>query len=240
MTIDGPALIAIKSQSGGWLNTDSKFGESKNLTTGAPVYPTWSTIRYNRLPHQGTDTEVAAENKNGPPRPNGTNRYYYAPLWEFSAEVQREYGGINSSGGPQVTGRADQSDFKVQWQTNSASPVLYEHCCSGKQLEWVHVVVAKWDNDIPSNFLHIRMQGVNVTGFEMNAVRWFADETRPVEGGLTFNGATVLEHKPSTSMYGVGHYDDFTLLYTKIAFKHQSNTEKTWDTGADAAWSPVA
>jgi type VI protein secretion system component Hcp len=205
----------MKSKADGWLNTGS------------------GVVLTDRLPYQdATD----GDDKDGPPPPEN-GKHYYMPLWEIAAEVKREYGGINSSGGPQVSGRSDQSDFEIEWDANAASPILYEHCCSGKQLAWVHVVTVRWAAGQPAEFIHIRMQDVNVTSYEFTGQRWLKDDFATADG-KALNAASGLIAYNNNGTYDLGHSDSFTLLYTSIAFKHFSNTERGWNTGEDDAWTP--
>jgi type VI protein secretion system component Hcp len=154
------------------------------------------------------------------------------PVRSIQARVEREYGGINSSGGPQVSGRADQTDFSIELPTTAATPVLYEHCCSGKQFSWVHVFVPNCKAAGGAAALHITMQDVNVTGFEFSGVRWLKDDY-DTEDGAVLNASGAINFKYNSKMYAAGHFDDITLLYTSIVFNVVGKKERGWTTGSD-------
>jgi type VI protein secretion system component Hcp len=205
------AYIAFKSRDVGWVNAATKV-ESQTY-----------------LPYQSSTTPSDSEDNLGPPQLEA-NKNYYIPVWEFAAEVKREYGGINSSGGPQVSGRADQSDFSIEIPTSAASPVLYEHCCSGKQFSWVHVVAPNWRVGSGA-WLHIKMQDVNVTGYEFSAVRWLHDKYEATDMQPLLTSTEI--NLGGAGMYDAGHFDDVTLLYTSIVFEIVNKTTRGWTTGSD-------
>lgn len=236
-TIDGPAYIAMKSKgTGDWLDTG--------------VYQTAGLL----LPYQakpGSDEH----DKEGPPGPPDFERdktsgapkndvFYYAPVREIKSHVDREYGGINSSGGPQVSGRCDHSDFFVEKNCDKSSAVLFEHCCSGEQLAWVHLAIlqdgrtlsAVYDppnstdpnhqeypewNEPDRMLLHVRLKDVNITSYELSGVRYFGTET---DGNV---------RRPK--FLGVGHVERFTLLYTTISVDF-GGVQRGWDTGTNEKW----
>jgi type VI protein secretion system component Hcp len=210
------AYIAFKSRDVGWVNA----------ATGVDLR--------DYLSYQSSTTASDSEDQTGPPLPEANT--YYIPVWEFAAEAKREYGGINSSGGPQVSGRADQSDFSIEIPTTAASPVLYEHCCSGKQFSWIHVVAPNWKAGSGA-WLHIRMKDVNVTGFEFSGVRWLKDDYDTADGAV-LNASTEINFKYNSTMYDIGHYDDLTLLYTSIEFDFVGQCTRGWDTGSDSPSPP--
>jgi hypothetical protein len=85
--------------------------------------------------------------------------------------------------------------------------------------------------------MHIRMADVNVTSYEFNGVRWF-QENYETSAQAELNVAAGFT-QTGLSTYALGHYDDLTLLYTKIAFNYFPNTERGWDTGTDRPWGPT-
>lgn len=239
MSIDGPAYIAMKSK-----------GEGSWLDTG--VYQSAGLL----LPYQS----AADHDEQGPPGPPNTDRdpstgapasgnFYYAPVRECKSRVDREYGGINSSGGPQVSGRCDHADFLVEKNCDKTSSILYEHCCSGEQLAWVHIVMLKDGRTYAAEFnppdstdpadqvvpeykepdgvlLHIRLKDVNITSYEFSGVRYFGSETTSTASGSLRTSAFL----------GVGHVERFTLLYTAMSMEY-GGIQRGWDTGGNDKWT---
>lgn len=221
MDLSGPAYAAFKSKSDGWLDP----GASPNV--GDPPLPCSADV-----------------DGDGPPEVK-----YYAPVRLIRAKAERGYGGINSSGGPQVSGRSDQTDFYLEQNSNQSSPILYEHCCSGVQLAWVHLAVLKWDDSAGAQlFMHIRLQDVSLTSYRFTGVRFFTQEYVVSELAAETNaptsatgdflaGSKSYSRLQDYSVSGIGHRDHMTLLYTSIAFKHgETNTERGWNTGTDDAF----
>lgn len=220
-------------------------GEGDWLDTG--VYQTAGLL----LPYKsGAETDEV-----GPPGPPDTSRntttgapaggkFYYAPVREIKAHVDREYGGINSSGGPQVSGRCDHKDFLIEKNCDKSSSILYQHCCSGEQLSWVHLAILQdgrtypeirdpADSNDPSDavvpkykepdrmLLHIRLKDVSITSYELSGVRYFGSET--------------VDSVRKSKFLGVGHVEKFTLLFTSMSLEFDG-IQRGWDTGKDAKW----
>jgi len=220
MDLAGPAYLAMKSRTDGWL--------SPGLTApgAAP-----STILRQPLPTHPSNAAA------GPPE-----KSHYAPVRVAHAKVVREYGGINSSGGPQVSGRADQSDFEVEQSMHDASPILYDHCCAGLQFEWVHLAIVQWDWDTDSQhlFLHIRMADVNFTGYKLRGTRFYNQTFVSEQGGAVLDSPLAIKYQ-DYSVRGVGYIEQFTLLYTSIAFQPYrggvAQAERGWNTGTDDSYT---
>lgn len=216
-----PGFIAMKSKVDGWL-----VPKVTHAVTSPP-------LPLAAVPDPLPDGKTAADYDNGGP-PDLAN---YAPVRAIRAKAVREYGGINSSGGPQVSGRADQSDFYVEQNTNGTSPKLYEHCCNAKQLEWVHIACLK---DRTNLMLHIVMKDVSITGYEFEGARTFADVFE-TDAGKDLNISKKFRKLQSGEVTGVIRIDKFTLLYTSITFKYVTgNFIGGWDTGTDDAFNAFA
>jgi hypothetical protein len=168
------------------------------------------------------------------------------PVRSIQARVEREYGGINSSGGPQVSGRSDQSDFVVELSAGKFSPFLYEHCCGGMQLKWVHLAVLQWDDASSSAQLwqHIRMEDVNLTGYKIRGTRFFTQEFTADEVNPLLKAKTFVKYQ-DYDVSDVGHIDRMTLLYTSISFTVFDSagalaSQNGWTTGSDEPWMSSA
>lgn len=203
--VNGPAYIAMKTKDGDfWLDPYSPHD-----LTGPP------------LPISASDDSA------GPP---STSKY--APVRTFRAKVERDFGGINSSGGPQTTGRADQSDFFVEQNANAISPTLYQQCCSAIQMSWIHLACVAEDGT--TLLRHIVMQDVSLTSYESEGNRKTADTIGLTPAGGELQSSTGLSIQHVGDMVGLRNIDRFTLLYTSISFRHgSSNIVGGWNTGSE-------
>ena len=235
--IGGPAYIAMKSK------------ELAPVAAGATATNPPATVGWLYDPANSANLPnlpISAYPSRGPDNVNK-----YSAVRMLTAKAVREYSGINSSGGPQVSGRSDQSDFVFEQNTCLTSPYLYQHCCNCTQLEWVHFAVVQDNVDL---FLHIRLQDVSITSYKMRGVRFFYDKVRtnappvaPAPSGGTaaphippMLGGNLIIKEQENDVHGVGHVDRVTLLYTNIAFKYGGgvNLERGWSTGSDLEWPP--
>jgi len=215
MDLAGPAYIAMKSKSDDWLSPGILHDDASRDKDASLVLP---------IDSSNPPSNPAA----GPPK-----RSHYAPIVSAKARVVRDYGGINSSGGPQVSGRADQKDFEIVMQSHDMSPILYGHCCGGIQLKWVHLCVPQGGSDDPTIadnlFMHIRMEDVNVTGYRMTGLR----------KAYHLRTATPAQSKKDYGIYDIKHLDRLTLLYTSISFLHGgTKTGRGWNTGSEVLYTP--
>ena len=213
LNIGGPAYIALKSKSDGWLPS----GENISSTLGLPLHD--------------------SEDKIGPPELR-----HYGSTRAISLGISRDYDGIGSSGGPLVSGRSDHGDFLIEQSANSASSTIFQHCCSGEQFAWVHLVLLgqsldlSVDSSVPSvsQKIHIRITDTNISGFDFSGGRYFGDQFS------SFTGQSIQE---STSLVrggkllGVSHVVKYKLWYTAVSFE-VGGVERGWHTGEDVAWPP--
>lgn len=234
--VGGPAYIAIKSKSAGWLNTGEKYDESSgsNFFT-ADTLPVSGSVKNNGKEDQANDPKI------GPPAKNSSGKwYFYGNTREVKAKIEREYGGIGSHGGPVVSGRSDHSNFIVEQSANKATAEIFQHCCSGDILEWVHIVAfgqsVDWDVSSsipqPKQGLHIRLQNANVAKFEFTGGRYFGDHFQSFDNSTLSNSTTLVR---GGKLLGVTHVVRYELWYTSISVEYDG-IERGWDTGTDTAW----
>lgn len=196
----------------------------KGIDENGGWVPTGSNLNSNALP---------AGKTGGPP-----DRKSWAPLRSFEHKITRDFEGINSSGGPQTAVRADHSDLSVERNTDAISPLLFEYCCTGKQLAAIHLVRLRQfagSTDVTVS-LYLVLEDVQVTGYEFEATRsWWDLRSNTTIGGVT--GADW-----STNARGTTHVDRMKFLYTKLRVV-QVNVPQSqplqrvttdWDTGTDS------
>lgn len=200
---------------GGWIafqveNGDSSFWlETKNDVTGILTNSGWA-----------------------PPFDTPPLDKHFAPIRDMKAEVKREYGGINSSGSLQVTGRADHSDIEIIRTADYISPLLYQFVSTGEQFRKVLVVLRENDGAPRVEWL---LEGVNVTSYKFEAMpEWISNRITKVS-----DSETLSSQYAETLYY---RNDTFTLLYTKatlrvgiVTDKEQIHTDfRGWDTGSNS------
>jgi type VI protein secretion system component Hcp len=128
---------------------NSTATQQSNLNASLPIYST-------HFPHA----------------PLVTQAYSRARTCEM--QVKRDYAGINSSGGPQVAGRADHSDVIITRDCDLISPYLFQYCSSGWQIKSVYIIRYIGSETISFNFCHEWvLTGVQVTDYQFTNGRYF-------------------------------------------------------------------
>jgi len=159
------------------------------------------------------------------------HKKYYGRLGSVVAKVERDYGGINSSGGPQVSGRADHSDLVVVRAADKVSPYLFQYCCTGEQLATVFIAMLD-----PEDMIWI-LTGVNVTGYEFNGDK--SPSTKYVNIPATIDASHTVESYSNT--WGDSATNNFrrletvSLLYTAIRVEFANGGYRGWDTGSNTS-----
>jgi len=176
--------------------------------------------------HAGLPSAMADQPNEAPP---GT--VYYGRVNSVVAHVERDYGGINSSGGPQVSGRCDHSDLVVVRETDRVSPILFQYCCTGEQLSVVHIVFL--DASAKNAVLRLRLLGVNVTGFQFTGEK--KSRTKYEASGGNFSTAAYVQSAGNATDLAGAHkrVEKVTLLYTSIEMKYGTDGYRGWDTGTN-------
>lgn len=177
--------------------------------------PTGAALDFQALPIGG---------KNEPP-----NRAAYGETQNVKFGASRDFEGVNSSGGPQTAVRPDFTDVTVERESDILSPYLYQYCLDGRQLEWVHLIQilpdgrdANGDVIAGARPIHIRLNDVQVTGYELVGERFFGQRVEPTRRFSIGDGSIAFER--------------VTLLYTRMSIK-VGTTEHGWDTGTNEAWT---
>ena len=213
----------------GWLHTGRKVSEAKlPLTEASGEHP---------------------EHSDAPP-----DLKYYGDARSVVAKVDREYDGINSSGGPQVTGRCDHSDLVMVRYSDKASPFLFQYCCTGEQFSTVFITFL----DPP---IHWVLSGVNVTGYEFTgdkssstkyldvpipsvgiAIPQVTDTAATAAAAAAAIGNQTGQITSYTNTWGTTNnyrrLERVTLLYTSINFECDGVGPRGWDTGTDSVLPP--
>jgi type VI protein secretion system component Hcp len=109
---------------------------------------------------------------NYPEAPKIREAYSKARTWE--AQVTCEYAGINSSGGPQVAGRASHADVILTRDCDLISPYLFQYCASGWQIQNIYVIRYIASDTVSHNFCHEwHLSGVHVTDYKYSNGRYY-------------------------------------------------------------------
>lgn len=141
--------------------------------------------------------------------------------------VEREYGGINSSGGPQQSGRADHRLITVKRESDKLSPLLFQHCCNGFQLRRVFFVDEEEERIIVAeSCCVVSFEGeifrAGATGYNLNL------SDTAVTGSTTASSASLGSQKREEVLQ---------ILYTSIALNFNESGYRGWNTGSETAWN---
>lgn len=144
---------------------------------------------------------------------------HFATLRSVGTSVARDYAGINSSGGPQVAGRADHDEIVVVKDADLLTPVLYQFVSTGEAFSRVLIVHPEYGGTSRVEWL---LKGVNLTLFEFTGdATWARTDTG-------------FERK-------IQRVDKLRLLYTSAEVRVGAGTNWTtrktdfrgWDTGSN-------
>lgn len=165
----------------------------------------------------------------------GVKKFYYG--------ATREYGGINSSGGPQHSGRPDQHLIRITRESDLVSPKLYKYCCNGYQLQSMLFIT---ETDSGESLTIVYCEACHVVEFETQhfhaAATDYSHLALTLNGQSVTNGANSFTQSKST-LGDVKVEDELAILYTKIAICQSrvvGGTRKKvwqgWDTAAEKHW----
>lgn len=217
---DFSAYIALRSK-----DLSLKFGTPEPTES---KYFGWllGNSSYNAaIPDAVGKTDVAA---NGAPA-----QKYFMPVRELSTGVKREYAGINSSGGPQVAGRADHEDIQIRRPIDSSSPVTFQYCCAGTQFSYVHIYMFP-SADFASS-IHITLADVNVTSYKIETEMYIGDNF--TLGPVSTSNNSLVNQKRSEFWDNYSIKEIYTLLYTSMKIEVSGGGARGWNTGTDAPYS---
>ncbi|WP_237226211.1 type VI secretion system tube protein Hcp [Rubinisphaera sp. JC750] len=161
----------------------------------------------------------------------------------FFYGATREYGGINSSGGPQHSGRPDQHLIRITREADLVSPKLYKYCCNGYQLQSMLFIT---ETDSGESLTIVYCEACHVVEFETQ--HFHAAATDYSHLALTLDGQSVsnasnsfTQSKPTLGDVKVE--DELSILYTKmiigqsrIVGGERQTVWQGWDTAAEKHW----
>lgn len=200
------------SQNDGWVLSGFNYSDSDVSTSSQTTNP---------------DNDLATLPLNSsnayPDAPPVRTAYSRARTWDV--HVKREYAGINSSGGPQVAGRADHEDVVVTRDCDLISPYLFQYCASGWQIPTVYVIRYIGSENIAFNFCHEWvLTGVQVTDYQFSNGRYFNEY---------LNELTLYTRETVSLLYTAAKYrcSQFTASKT---LDLSLGEFKGWDTGSNS------
>jgi len=165
---------------------------------------------------------------------------------KFYYGATRDYGGISSSGGPQVSGRADQHLIQITREADLVSPVLYKYCCNGYQIKKLLFIT---ETDSGESVTIVYAEACQVVEFETQHINSAATDYSHL--ALTLNGQTVSNASNSftqskASLGDVMVEDELQILYTRmvigqsrIVSGNRTTVWQGWDTSNETHWDEV-
>lgn len=165
----------------------------------------------------------------------GVKKFFYG--------ATREYGGINSSGGPQHSGRPDQHLIRITREADLVSPRLYKYCCNGYQLKKMLFIS---ETDSGDSLTIVYCEACHVVEFETQ--HFHAAATDYSHLALTLNGQSLSNGSNSftqskVTLGDVKVEDELSILFTKMIIGQSrmvGGQRKTiwqgWDTAAEKHW----
>lgn len=146
---------------------------------------------------------------------------------ELHFGVDREYGGVNSSGGPQHSGRADHRLITVKRDSDKLSPLLFQHCCNGFQLRRVFFVDTEEQRLLVAESCHVVSFAGNI--FRGGATKYDLSTSN--------NAVTGQTNASSGSLGSQKREEVLQILYTSIAIDYNNSGFRGWNTGNETAWN---
>ena len=195
----------------GWYDTSKSF--------------TAATVQYTTSEDSSTESITEAGTSSSP-------FFAWGDVREVRFGVDREYGGINSSGGPQHSGRADHRLITLVRNTDLISPALFKRCCNGMQLR--RVVIYDFERKI-----FVVADSCHVISFE------FVGDKKPTtryevsqvgtDQSMQFLGRS---YTASQDIGDTRRYDRLTILQTSVAMSTDNGSSwHGWNTGSEVAWN---
>lgn len=157
-----------------------------------------------------------------------TSPAVYGDVYNAKFRAEREFEAINSSGGPQTAFQPSFEGMEIERLGGDAvSPLLFDYCLTGKQIEWVYLVlpVQGHATNQPVVYVeqyHVRLGGVHVARFDAGARR--------------FMGRTIDDEFRSPEVSFTLAIDEIELVYTTIALE-SLGVERGWDLQTNKLWN---
>jgi type VI protein secretion system component Hcp len=219
-----PAYLALKGDDGKWVET--------GYTSLSDIEDDMVTALGGKLENDngqiddGTGTLVTAADHD-----EFLQKRHFAPLRAYKAKASRPYTGTGSNVGPAVSGRVDLADVFVERNTDKASPVLFEYCCSGRAFQTIYLAYYDTGAESGEELYRIELTGANVSGYEIIGDRW---------AGQRFTARPRMDAAKSVSQQsfiisGI-RKEQVTFWYTTIKIKSHG-MEKGWHGGTDSSYS---
>lgn len=142
------------------------------------------------------------------PTPSKPSFNHFTPILSVKTKVERDYAGINSSGGPQVAGRADHDEIEVTKYSDLLTPILFQFVSTGECFNTVLIVLPGYSGNERVEWL---LKGVNMTLFEFEGTRSNAGTLRYYSDNA-LGSATSIKSEATDRYYP--RVDKFRLLYT--------------------------
>ncbi|HCS54995.1 type VI secretion system tube protein Hcp [Rubinisphaera sp.] len=154
---------------------------------------------------------------------------------EIQYGVVREYGGVNSSGGPQQSGRADHRLITMQRNIDQVTPYLFKHCCNGFQIRRL----AFLDSTETLGNIIVVAENCQVVSLNTSETRFFKDTRRynlQIHGQAP-NMSLAGSGADESTFLGATRVESVSILYTKLSIKVANSDWQGWDTGTEQAWN---
>lgn len=159
----------------------------------------------------------------------------FSAIKSVSSKVVRDYAGINSSGGPQVSGRADHGDIVVERNSDGITPILYQFVSTGEAFNRILIVLPEYGGGARVEWM---LRGVNLTNFEFTGTRTNSTSQVYVANSNKIVDSSEFAGRTTGRFYL--RYERIGLLYTSAEVRVGTGTVLTqpvefrgWDTGSN-------
>jgi type VI protein secretion system component Hcp len=153
----------------------------------------------------------------------------FSPISSMKTKVERDYAGINSSGGPQVAGRADHDEILVTRVADKLSPILYQFVSTGEAFSRIIIVLRDAGSSGPR--VEWLLHGVNLTEYSFEGAHYFSSSLVYEPQGGALSASTEIT---SSAPKKYRRQETFRLLYTTAQMRvgvDQPSDWRGWDTG---------
>ncbi|MCA9178743.1 MAG: type VI secretion system tube protein Hcp [Planctomycetales bacterium] len=150
--------------------------------------------------------------------------------------VDRPYGGINSSGGPQHSGRPEHRLISLERESDMISPLLFKRCCNGMQLQRLVIYDPDYNAEATPNGrgLLIYAEDSHVVSFEGILEKTPGSRHTAAAFGAGDGDQFQAVTQAATQAVGATHrFDRMTILYTRLSVQVLGSTFQGWDTGSE-------
>ncbi len=223
-------------------NSDDVIGGTGNEITGFndDGTPISTSVTLNAAKLGWFPTGLSFSDRSVGYTPEGKAQQTIPPTsWGAAREIHygvvREYGGVNSSGGPQQSGRADHRLITIERNIDQVTPYLFKHCCNGFQIRRLAFI----DNTAALGDIVVVAENCQVVDFSTSETRYFEDvrhyhlQLHGQAPSMNISGASDTE----STFIEVTRVETIKILYTKISIKVAGSGWQGWDTGTEQAWN---